>query len=203
MHHTLRNYKPIPLLSRMAKTLERMVNKRFNWFLENLGILSNEAGFRRNRSTRQQVTKLNQHIMAALDKSKVLTAVSVDFSSANDSVWKENLILKLYKVGVTSNMLKWFESFIGERYCKVKYGHSYSHCKILRTGVPQGAVLSCTLFNIYVNDLIADLTSVNEIKCLMYADDLVLWSEASKYRATKNTENVLNKGIRQTRKLVL
>ena len=101
----------------------------------------------------------------------------IDFSSAYDSVWKENLILKLSKAGITSNMLKWFESFIGERYCKVKYGNAFSHSKVLQTGVPQGAVSSCTLFNIYVNDLIVNLNSIQEVKCLMYADDLVPWTK--------------------------
>jgi potassium voltage-gated channel Eag-related subfamily H protein 8 len=46
------NYRPIALTSCVCKTMERMINARFVWFLESNGLLSNiQCGFRQGRST--------------------------------------------------------------------------------------------------------------------------------------------------------
>ena len=44
--------------------------------------------------------------------------------------------------------------------------------KVLLT-VPQGSVLSLTLFLVFINDLICELPQ--GVKAAMYADDLVVW----------------------------
>lgn len=120
--------------------MEKMVNKRLNWYIETSHILANEqTGFRTNRSTNQQVTKLSQHIKDALNRKHILTAIFVDFSTAYDSVWKERLLQKLLRAGVNSKMLHWIEAFIRERSCKVNYNNHLSNSKLLQTGVPQGA----------------------------------------------------------------
>ena len=50
-----------------------------------------------------------------------------------------------------------------------------SDCKkiLLRHGVPQGGVLSPTLFLLFINDLVSELPK--GIKAALYADDLVIW----------------------------
>ena len=63
------------------------------------------------------------------------------------------------------------------------------------TGLPHRAVTSCTLFNLYINDLIGELNSVPGIKCLLYADDLVFWTKVDKRKAEQKTEHILNKAL--------
>jgi potassium voltage-gated channel Eag-related subfamily H protein 8 len=89
--------------------MERIINNRLNWFLETNDVIAKElAGFRLlNRSTTEQVANHSQAFKDALDKKHVLTAVFIDFKSSYDSLWKENLLLKLAKLGTKSNLLKW------------------------------------------------------------------------------------------------
>ena len=94
-----------------------------------------------------------------------------------------------------NNLLHWLESFISHRAYKVQYGEHYSKYHILQTGLLQGAVTSCTLFNLYINYLIGELNSIPDIKCLLYADDFVLWTETNKRKAEENTEQTRNKAM--------
>ena len=172
------SYRPISLTSTMGKSMERIINTRLNWLLETNNVIANEqAGFRIRRSTSEHIAELSQFIKDALDNKRILAAVFVDFKSAYDSIWKENL-LKLVRFGIRSNLLQWLESFISHRACKVRYGEHSSKYHILQAGLPQGAVTSRTLFNLYINDLIGELNSIPCIKRLLFADDLVFWTEA-------------------------
>jgi len=148
-----------------------------------------------HRSTGEHRAKLSQFIKDALHNKHILTAVFIDFKSAYDSVWKENLLLKLVRSEIRSHLLQWLESFISHRACKVRYGEQNSKYHTLQTGLPQGAVTSCNLFNLYINDLICELNSIPGIQCLLYADELVFWTEADKRRAEEETEQILNKAL--------
>jgi len=108
---------------------------------------------------------------------------------------KENLLLKLLRSGIRSNLIQWLESFISHRACKVRYGEYYSKSHILQAGLPLGAVTSCTLFNLYINSLNGELNSIPGIKCLLYADDLVFWTEVDKRKAEDKTEQTLSKAL--------
>ncbi|GIY27768.1 reverse transcriptase domain-containing protein [Caerostris extrusa] len=65
---------------------------------------------------------------------------------------------------------------------------------LLQTGLPQGAVLSCILFNAYINDLVQKLKSIHGVKCLLYADDLI-WTVTPKKNLVPLTENLLNQAL--------
>ncbi|GBM14912.1 hypothetical protein AVEN_213259-1 [Araneus ventricosus] len=83
----LNSYRLISLTSILAKTMERLVVNRLNWYLEEYGILAVEqAGFRNNRSTCDHVTQFSQFVKDALDGRNILTAVYIDFKGAYDSV---------------------------------------------------------------------------------------------------------------------
>ena len=50
------NYRPIALTSCLCKTIERMINSRLNFYLKsNKIILEHQYGFRKNRSTTDQL----------------------------------------------------------------------------------------------------------------------------------------------------
>ena len=83
------------------------------------------------------------------------------------------MLLKLKKCRIGGNMYKWIKSYLHNRRARVTIDSAKSKKILLRHGVPQGGVLSPTLFLIFINDLIKQLPDA--VKCAMYADDLVMW----------------------------
>ena len=168
------NYRPISLLSCTGKLLERMVNTRLTWHLESKNIYANEqAGFRQNLSTEDQVTYIAQKTEDGFQKKEHTLTVWIDMEKAFDKVWKDGLRLKLRKVGVCRNMFKWISQYLNNRKARVHVDGQQSSKKVLREGVPQGGVLSPTLFLVFINDIMKDMPQ--KIQGAIYADDLVLW----------------------------
>jgi hypothetical protein len=100
------SYRPISLTSTMGKSMERIINTRLNWLLETNNIIANEqAGFRIHKSTSEHGVKFSKFIKDALDNKRILTAVLNDFKFAYDCVCKENILLKLVRSGIRSNLI--------------------------------------------------------------------------------------------------
>jgi hypothetical protein len=49
------------------------------------------------------------------------------------------------------------------------------------------------LFNLYINDITGELNSIPGIKCLLYADGLVFWTEVDKRKAEEKTDQTQGK----------
>ena len=69
-----------------------------------------------------------------------------DLSKTFDRVWHKGLLFKLQTYSVTSNLLKWFKSYLPDRKQKVLYKNLLSSSKTINAGVPQGSVLGPLLF---------------------------------------------------------
>ena len=68
------------------------------------------------------------------------------YKKAFDKVWTDGLLLKLRRCNISGNMFKWIKSYTHNRRARVVIDNNRSKKILLRHGVPQGGVLSPTLF---------------------------------------------------------
>ena len=176
------SYRPISLVSCTGKVMERMINERLMYYLESNNIITNtQSGYRKYRNTEDQLAYLSQSIENAFQQKQKVLAVFVDLSSAFDEVWKRGLLYKLLKLGVKNRMYKWIKSFLLHRTARVKLNNVFSRKIVLKEGVPQGGVLSPTLFLVFINDIMDAIT--NHVSNSLHADDLAIWT-ASDYTSS-------------------
>ena len=138
-----------------------------------MGILdANQEGFSKGRSTVRYLHRLTASIEGDIRKRLTVLCLYVDFEKAFDSIWKKGLIVKLWKVGVHGCYLKAVDSFLMNRtVCLLLNGYVGPIRKCLDFGLPQGAVLSPTLFKFYVYDLENICQLYHQITFFKFADD--------------------------------
>ena len=108
------------------------------------------------------------------NETKTLS-VWIDLQKEFDKLWTDGLLLKLRRCNISGKMFKWIKSHTHNRRARVAIEAEVRSKKILlRHGVPQGGVLSPTLFIVFMNDLVKQLPTF--VKSAIYADDLVTWS---------------------------
>ena len=155
---------------------ERMVNRCLQHHLKKNGLLSpSQSGFRKNRSTEDQVTPPTQNIENGFQQKMKTLVVFVDLTKAFDKVWMEGLLFKLQRKRICSNTYSWIQSYLFQRSARVRLeGQTSSLVKI--RGVPQGGVISPTLSIIFIDDICDQQSSHTEH--VLHAGDLELWTKA-------------------------
>lgn len=167
------SYRPISLLPFFSKLLEKLILKHIYPIIAEKNIIPNsQFGFREKHSTIHQIHRLADAISCSLEKKKQYTsAVFLDVSQAFDKVWHPGLLYKIKKILPPSYYLL-LNSYLKERFFAVSSGAEILNISPILAGVPQGAVLSPTLFNIYT----ADQPTHPDTSVAEYADDKVIFS---------------------------
>ena len=172
------SYRPIALTSCMCKLLERIVNNRLVHYLESHSIISPfQYGFRKMRGPLDALVRLESSILDAFALNRCVVAVFFDIVKAYDTTWRYNILRKLHTAGIRGALAFFIHNFVSHREFKVLVGSSFSRTAVQEEGVPQGSVLSVTLFLLAINDV---TTCMPEgVSCTLYVDDLTIFVSSS------------------------
>jgi len=194
------NYRGIAVSSHISKLLCGILHNRLTKFIDkNRVIPVNQIGFKRKSRTADHILTLKTIIDKYVfnkEPGKYLYTCFVDFKCAFDTVWRNALMYKLVQKGIGGNFLHLIKNMYSDVQYSVKVADGITEAFSSTVGVKQGCVLSPTLFNIYMSDLpsifndsCAPVTiNGTQTNCLMFADDLVLFSETA-----TGLQNMLNK----------
>ena len=89
--------------------MEKIVQKRLEWFVESNNILSkSQCGFRRGLSIIDVLLRLEDIIRSSLLSREICLVIYLDLSSAFERVHHVGLLSKLAGAGIKGNILSWF-----------------------------------------------------------------------------------------------
>ena len=172
-----KSYRPTSLLCVPYQILERLIYACVEPLIDPL-IPKEQAGFRRGKSTVDQVVLLTQNIEDFFEAKKKAGAVFIDLTTAYDTVWHRGLTCKLLGFLPDKHMVRMIMELVGNRSFTLFTDYSkQSRLRRLKNGVPQGSVLVPLLFNIYTYDL-PSIISRN----FAYADDLELLHSSGNWK---------------------
>lgn len=130
-----------------------------------------QHGFLKNRSCLLQLLLSFNFIYDHLDKSIPVDVIYLDFRKAFDSVPHNELLVKLWKLGITGQLWSWFQAYLNGRYHYVTIDGVSSELLPVISGISQGSILGPLLFLIYINEL---PEQVDYTSCYLFADDTKL-----------------------------
>ena len=93
------------------------------WFLEKNNLLSkHQCGYRKGRSTTDQLIRLETFIRNAFLREEHATVIFFDIEKAFDTTWKKGILKDLFNMGLRGNLPNFIKNFLENRSFQTKVG---------------------------------------------------------------------------------
>ena len=170
--------------SNFLKLLEYCLLSKFDKYLN---LNSRQFGFRKNTSCLMATTILKETVAHYTNNGSNVYCTFVDLKKAFDRVNINFLLDKLITKKLPPLLISILKCMFDKQYVHVIFNNVRSHSWKIGNGVRQGGILSPSLFNFYINDILEALSELDvgcelalyRINLLGYADDIVLLSPSA------------------------
>ena len=132
------NYRPISVLPNVPKFHEFFANLDHMKYGHEADLIGeHQYAYARNSSTTVALIQAVDSWKLAIDRGEKVVSAFLDLSKAFDIIDDNTLPNKMRNNGVTGTVLKWFNSYLDERYQHVSSGREESSERLIAHGVPQ------------------------------------------------------------------
>ena len=107
-----------------------------------------QAGFRKGRGTRDQITNICWIIKIANEFEKNIYFYFIDYAKVFDCV-DHNKLWKMKEMGIPDHPTCLLRNLCAGQEATVRTGHGTTYSSEIEKGVRQGCILSLCLFNLY------------------------------------------------------
>ena len=167
------SYRPISLLCPMGKLLEKLLLPHLAQAMQ---LHPSQHGFRKLHSTATALSTIAELVKKGLNAKKPAcrtVMVALDLKAAFDTVDRSQLKQQINSLHLHGDVKRWLGNYLSGRWCRTDFRGSISTGRAQWHGVPQGAVLSPALFNLYMSDL----PQHPDFPTVAYADDLTILAQ--------------------------
>uniref|UniRef100_A0A8B9WS07 Reverse transcriptase domain-containing protein n=1 Tax=Bos mutus grunniens TaxID=30521 RepID=A0A8B9WS07_BOSMU len=180
------NYCTIALISHASKVMLKILQARLQQFM-NHELPDVQAGFRKGRGTRDQISNICWIMEKAREFQKNIHFCFIDYAKAL-TVWITINWKILKEMGIPDHLTCLLRNLYAGQEATVRTGHGTTDWFQIGKGVPQGYILSPCLFNLYAEYIMRNAgleetqagikIARRSINNLRYADDTTLMAES-------------------------